>query len=144
MSNVVSGEIDWREVIQHVEAYPDLDVLTAGPVSRRAADRLGTVLDKMLGEAEKDYDLIMIDSPPLLGFAEPLQMAAVVDGVVIVTMAGQTNRNAVASVISSLRRIKSNVIGVVLNSVSEEMSDRYCYYGYYGKYYSKYYKATKE
>jgi Mrp family chromosome partitioning ATPase len=70
-------------------------------------------------------------------------MAAVVDGVVVVTMAGQTNRNAVASVINNLKRIKTNVIGVVLNEVRQDMSDRYYYYGYYGKSYSKYYKPTK-
>jgi capsular exopolysaccharide synthesis family protein len=140
MSTVVSGEVAWREAIQNTETYPQLDVLTAGPASRRAADRLGTVLDKLLAEAEKEYDLIIIDAPPLLGFAEPLQMAAVVDGVVVITTAGQTNRNAVASVLSSLKRIKANVIGVVLNEVHEDMSDRYYYYGYYGNYYSKYYK----
>ena len=144
LATVVSEGIEWREALQKLEAYPDLDVLTAGPASRRAADRLGSVLDKVLAEAEKEYDLVIVDAPPLLGFAEPLQMAAVVDGVVVVTMAGQTNRNAVASVLSSLKRIKTNVIGVVLNEVREDMSDRYYYYGYYGKYYSKYYKPTKE
>ena len=65
------------------------------------------------------------------------------DGVVVITLAGQTNRNAVASVLSSLKRLKTNVIGVALNEVREDMSDRYYYYGYYGKYYSKYYKPTK-
>ena len=70
-------------------------------------------------------------------------MASVVDGVVVVTLAAQTSRNAVASVLNSLKRIKTNVIGVVLNEVHEDMSDRYYYYGYYGKYYSKYYKTMK-
>jgi Mrp family chromosome partitioning ATPase len=102
------------------------------------------VLDKLLGEAEKDYDLIIVDAPPLLGFAEPLQMAAVVDGIVVITMAGQTNRKALESVITSLKRIKTNVVGVVLNEVREDMSDRYYNYGYYGKYYSKYYKPTSD
>ena len=139
---MVAGEMAWGGALRKIEAYPDLDVLTAGPASRRAADRLGTVLDKVLAEAEKHYDLIIVDAPPLLGFAEPLQMAAVVDGVVVITMAGQTNRNAVASVLSSLKRIKTNVIGVVLNEVRQDMSDRYYYYGYHGKYYSKYYKPT--
>jgi capsular exopolysaccharide synthesis family protein len=142
LSTVVSGEVEWRDALQKSETYPDLDILTAGPASRRAADRLGTVLDKLLGEAEKEYDLVIVDAPPLLGFAEPLQMAAVVDGVVVITMAGQTNRKALESVISSLKRIKTNVIGVVLNEVREDMSDRYYNYGYYGKYYSKYYKPT--
>ena len=143
LSGVVSGEVEWRAAIQKSVAYPDLDVLTAGPASRRAADRLGTVLEKLLTEAEKEYDLVVIDAPPLLGFAEPLQIAAVVDGVVVITMAAQTSRDAVASVLSNLKRIKTNVIGVVLNEVREDMSDRYYYYGYYGKYYSKYYKTTK-
>ena len=100
-------------------------------------------MEQILKEAEPEYDLVMVDAPPLLGFAEPLQMAAVVDGVVVVTLAGQTNRNAVASVLSSLNRLKANVIGVALNEVREDMSDRYYYYGYYGKYYSKYYKPTE-
>jgi capsular exopolysaccharide synthesis family protein len=143
MSTVVSGEAEWHDTIQKLDAYPDLDIITAGPASRRAADRLGGVLDKLLAEAEKEYDLVIVDGPPLLGFAEPLQMATVVDGVVVITMAGQTNRNAVASVLNSLRRIKTNVIGVVLNEVRADMSDRYYYYGYYGKYYSKYYKPLK-
>ena len=135
LSTVASGDVEWREVVQKSEAHPDLDVITAGPPSRRAADRLGTVLDGILTESEAEYDLVVIDSPPLLGFAEPLQMAAVVDGVVVITLAGQTNRNAVASVLSSLKRLNANVIGVALNEVREDMSDRYYYYGYYGKYY---------
>jgi len=125
-----------------VEAYPDLDVLTAGPASRRAADRLGVILDKLLSEAEAEYDLVIVDSPPLLGFAEPLQIAAVVDGVVVIALAGHTNRNAVGSVLSSLKRLNANVIGVALNEVREDMNDRYYYYGYSGKSYSKYYKPV--
>ena len=104
LSTVVNGEAEWRDVLQKTEAYPDLDILPAGPASRRAADRLGSVLEKLLTEAEKDYDLVIVDSPPLLGFAEPLQMAAVVDGVVVMTLAAQTSRHAVASVLSSLKR----------------------------------------
>ena len=140
LSSVIKGEVEWREVIRKPESYPDLDVLPAGPASRRAADQLGSILQKVLTEAKSDYDLIVIDSPPLLGFAEPLQMAAIVDGVVVITLAGETDKNAVGSVVNSLRRLKANVIGVALNEVRQDMSDRYYYYGYYGKSYSKYYK----
>jgi capsular exopolysaccharide synthesis family protein len=144
LSSVIHAQIEWREAVQAVEDYPDLAVLPAGPASRRAADRVGGVLEKILKEAKEEYDLIIVDSPPLLGFAEPLQMAAIVDGVVVITVAGQTSKTAVASVLSNLRRLRANVIGVALNEVREDMSDRYYYYGYYGKYYSKYYKPTKD
>jgi capsular exopolysaccharide synthesis family protein len=140
LSSVIKGESGWREALQKTESYPDLDILPAGPASRSAADRLGSTLEKLFVEANPEYDLIVVDSPPLLGFAEPLQMAAVVDGVVVMTLAGQTNRNAVTGVLTSLKRVKANVIGVALNEVRKDMSDRYYYYGYYGKYYSKYYK----
>ena len=142
-STVIADDAEWREVLQKLDAYPDLDILPAGPASRRAADRLGTMLQKVLAEAAAEYDLVIVDSPPMLGFAEGLQMAAVVDGVVVVTLAGQTSKDAVASVLSSLKRVKTNVIGVALNEVHEDMSDRYYYYGYYGKFYSNYHSLAK-
>ena len=68
-----------------------------------------------------------------------LEMATCVDGVVVVTVAGQTNRKAIASVMATLQRLRANVVGLVLNEVTHEMSDSYYYYGYYNKKY-KYYK----
>jgi polysaccharide biosynthesis transport protein len=140
-SNVINGEAKWRELLQTPEGLPHLDVLPAGPPSRRAADGVGTALKQVLAEAADDYDLVICDAPPLLGFAESLQIASLVDGVVVVALAGQTERPAVASVLASLKRLKANVIGLVLNEVRSDMSERYYYYGYYGKYYSRYYKA---
>ena len=140
-SNVVNGEAEWRDLLQNPEGLPHLDVLPAGPPSRRAADGVGEALKRLIKEASEEYDLIMVDAPPLLGFAESLQIAALVDGVVVVALAGQTERTAVASVLQSLKRLKANVIGLALNEVRSDMSERYYYYGYYGKYYSRYYKA---
>jgi capsular exopolysaccharide synthesis family protein len=140
-SNVVNGEAEWRDLLQTPEGLPHLNVLPAGPPSRRAADGVGEVLKRLIAEAGEEYDLIICDAPPLLGFAESLQIAALVDGVVVVALAGQTERTAVASVLQSLKRLKANVIGLTLNEVRADMSERYYYYGYYGKYYSRYYKA---
>jgi len=140
LSNVVNGEAEWRDLLQTPEGLPYLSVLPAGPPSRRAADGIGVTLKGLLAEAVGEYDLVICDAPPLLGFAESLQIAALVDGVVVVALAGQTERTAVASVFSNLRRLKANVIGLALNEVRSDMSERYYYYGYYGKYYSRYYK----
>jgi capsular exopolysaccharide synthesis family protein len=144
LSNVVNGEMEWRDALQKNEALPWLTVLPAGPASRRAADGLGTTLKDLFANAMKEYDLIICDAPPLLGFAESLQIAKLVDGVVVVALAGQTEKTAVASVLTNLRRLKANVIGLALNEVRADMSERYYYYGYYGKYYSRYYKPLKD
>src|SRR5262249_31450511 len=51
LSTVVEGNADWRTVLQKPSAYPYLDVLPAGPASRRAADCLGTTLQTLLSDA---------------------------------------------------------------------------------------------
>ncbi|MCS7026094.1 MAG: polysaccharide biosynthesis tyrosine autokinase [Bryobacteraceae bacterium] len=135
LSNVLLSEISWREALVKPEGLPELDVLPAGPPSRRAADLIGRGLLELLEEAAKEYDLVVLDAPPLLGFAEPLQMATAVDGVVVVTRAGETSRKAVGAVLATLGRLRANVIGLVLNQVHQELSDSYYYYSHYGKYY---------
>jgi succinoglycan biosynthesis transport protein ExoP len=136
LSDVVNGTMHWKEAVQTPYSYPDLDVLSAGPSSRRVADRIGVVLRSILDEAEREYDLVVIDSPPLLGFAEPLEIAALADAVIIVARAGRTNRSAVASVVEQLKRVRANIIGIVLNGVRADMSSQYYYYS--PRYYSHY------
>jgi capsular exopolysaccharide synthesis family protein len=134
LSDVLVSELPWQDAVVKLPNLPSLDVLPAGPTSRRAADLVGRGLQQVLEEASAQYDLVILDAAPLLGFAEPLQMATVVDGVLVVTRAGETSRKAVASVVASLRRLRAAVIGVVLNEVNKEMSDSY-YYGHYSKYF---------
>jgi succinoglycan biosynthesis transport protein ExoP len=141
LSNVLVNDFPWREAILSVPNVPSLSVLPAGSVSRRAADLMGRGLERILEEAARDFDLIILDAPPLLGFPEPLIMATAADGVVIVARAGQTSRKGVASVLTTLTRLRANVLGLVLNEVHREISDTYYYYGYYGKYYKHYNKT---
>ncbi len=134
LSNALLGEIEWRNAVQTIEGVPDLDVLPAGPPSRRAGDLVGRGIVELLESATAEYDLVVLDAPPLLGFAEPLQMATAVDGVVVVARAGQTSRKSVATVLATLNRLRANVVGLVLNQVHKELSDSYYYYGYYRAY----------
>jgi capsular exopolysaccharide synthesis family protein len=138
LSNILLGETNWRDVVLPVPGTMNLEVIPAGPASRRAADIVGASIGDLLEEISREYDLVILDAPPLLGFAEPLQMATGVDGVLIVARAGETNRKSLASVVSTLTRLRANVIGMVLNEVRKGTHDGY-YYGYYG-YYAKYYR----
>jgi Mrp family chromosome partitioning ATPase len=59
-------------------------------------------------------------------------MATAADGVLIITRAGETRRKSVAAVVSTLQRVRANLIGVVLNQVTHTTSeDGYSYYGYH-------------
>lgn len=138
LTDVVTLEQPWRKLVVKHPAEAGLDVLPAGPPSRRASDLIGQVLLPLLEEASRDYDLIIVDAPPLLGFAEPLQMATAVDGVVVVVHAAKTNRRAVISVMQQLKRLRANVLGVVLNRVNPDGSAG----GYSYQSYRKYYQAA--
>jgi polysaccharide biosynthesis transport protein len=142
LTNVLLGEVGWREAVLPVPGIDNLEVLPAGPGSRRAADLVGSQVGDLLDEIARDYDLVILDAPPLLGFAEPLQMSTGVDGILIVARAGETNRKSLASVVATLHRVRANVIGLVLNEVRRDTHDGAYYYGYYGDNYSKYYKPT--
>lgn len=135
LSNVLLGEIGWREARVPCPGVPGLDVLPAGPPSRRAADVFGRRLVELLEEAGGEYDLVLLDAPPLIGFAEPLEMAAAVDGVLVVACAGKTERLAVARVIDTLSRVRAQILGLVLNQVHRGLSDSYSYYSYYRSHY---------
>lgn len=143
LSAVVLNGVPWRKAVTAVPGAPNLFALPTGSASRRAADLIGKVLPQILEEAAAEYDLVIVDAPPALGFPEPLQMATAVDGVAVIALAGQTNRKALASVVATLQRLRANVVGVVLNEITKDVGDSYYYHGYYGKY-SRYYHVQSE
>jgi Mrp family chromosome partitioning ATPase len=91
---------------------------------------VGATLPDVIDDASRLYDLVIVDAPPILGFAEPMQIATIVDGVLIVAVAGETNRKAIGSMLSALRRLKSNVLGIVLNRMTKDSTSGYYYYRY--------------
>ena len=131
------GDAKWSQALFKPEHIGNLDILPAGPPSRRASHLAGGAISDLFDEIEQEYDLVIIDAPPLLGFAEALQMSSCADGVLVVARAGETNRRAVGIVVTTLRRLRVNVLGLVLNEVKRDSSDGYYQYGYVGKYYLK-------
>ncbi len=136
LGGYLQGKAELRDQIQISEATPNLHILTAGTPTRRPDDWLRGRMDGIIESLLEEYQLVVLDAPPLLGFAEPLEMATSVDGVIVVTRAGSTSRKHVASVLEMLNRLRASVLGVVLNQVNQSMSESYSYYGYYGKYYA--------
>lgn len=132
LADALSNGMNWRDKVVTLDALPDLHILTSGPASRRAADLIGQGLPRILAEAASEYDLVIVDAPPALGFPEPLQMATAVDGVIMVARAGETNRKALSAALATLSRLRAHVLGLVLNEVTHQMSDSYYYYNYYG------------
>ena len=132
-SSILDGS-PLKAVSQKVEGYELLDVVVAGTANGKAFDRVGQRVAELLVESSKEYDLIIVDAPPMLGLAEPIQIACVADGVLVIGHAGATNQQAITTVLNTLERVHANVIGLVLNQVRQNMSESYQRYRSYYPY----------
>jgi succinoglycan biosynthesis transport protein ExoP len=132
LADVLERGEEWKDAVVKLESFPFLDLLPAGRASRTAPELVGRGIGKVIEECTNEYDLVILDGPPAIGFAEPLQVATAVDGVIIITRAGQTQQKAVASLIATMKRLRINIVGVVMNQVNRDVTDNYYYYGTYG------------
>jgi succinoglycan biosynthesis transport protein ExoP len=83
---------------------------------------------ELLRELEAAYDYVLIDTPPLLLVTDPLLLAPMVEGIVLVTRAGRDTKPALKSAISMLNKPQIHVLGYVINGASM-MSTYYRYDG---------------
>ena len=144
LSNVLLNDLPWREALLTPEGIPDLDILPAGSVSRRAADLMGSGLQRLLDECSSHYDLIILDAPPLLGFPSRCKWRR--PSTASSSWRAPGRPAAVESRACSPRcaGCAPTWSGWCLNEVHREISDSYYYYGYYGKYYKHYNGRKKE
>ncbi len=115
----------------------NLSILPSGPLPPKPAEIIGS--DRMsflLSFFKRRYDMLIIDTPPILPATDALLLASQTDGVVLVTKANATDRRMVKKVVDQIRNAQANLIGIVLNQVDIKKEG---YYKYYSKYYSKYY-----
>jgi Mrp family chromosome partitioning ATPase len=85
---------------------------------------------ELLPKLREMVDLVIIDSPPVQAVADPLVLAARVDGVVLVVDAGKTARETLRRTVDALGRVGVHLVGVVLNRQTTPLNGYK--YGYYG------------
>jgi len=105
-------------------------------------DLFGTeTFTKLLNTLRRRYDLIILDTPPVLLVSETLTLAQKADCVVMATRWRRTRINAVKMAVASLRKVDSNIIGLVLTRVNLNKRHKYGVgdYSYYARQYGKYY-----
>jgi len=68
----------------------------------------------LIGELRQMFDVVVIDSPPILGLADAVVIASQVDGAVLVMEAGRNYRGNMAAAVERLRKGGTNLLGVVI------------------------------
>ena len=119
-------------------AQANLTILPAGPIPPSPTELLSTMrLQEILAEADQNYDVVLLDTPPILGLADAPLMSALVGGVVFVVEADRGRRGALKAALRRLRAMRPVILGAVLNKFDpNKAGNRYS--EYYGSEYYQY------
>ena len=137
---LTDDELHWRQVVQPVADYPGWSVITAGqrppdPTRLLSSARMQQLVDGLANSG--DFDLIIYDTPPVLGLADAALVAEHLDGLMLLVSLGRVDRGLPKEAIARIRSAGAQLLGVVTNAVKEEggSASSYAYGGYgYGGY----------
>jgi capsular exopolysaccharide synthesis family protein len=142
LSDVLVGKAKVSTSIQQSLQGTALAYLPSGTHAPSPADLLtNRTVKGLLDGLRKFYDWIIIDTPPVGAVAEPLILAPLTDGVVVVTGAEMVPRKAVLHTLERIHDTGARILGVVLNRAQVDKHSYY-YSHYYGHYYGRYYGST--
>lgn len=112
-------------------SVPNLHVLTSGPTLHSGADLLfSTSMPALIARYRNEYDMVLIDTPPMLVMPDARALARAADAVVLVVRAQKTTRSAIQAAYRRFVEDRTPVLGVVLNDWNADSSD-YKYYAAY-------------
>ncbi len=133
LGDVLIGAIPVEDVFLDVPEVPNLVILPAGPASPNPAQLVcSDQMKDLVRSLRRDFDFVVIDSPPILPYADGRALSPLVDGVVFVGRAGVTTREAMVRSMQLLSEVNAApVIEVVLNAADINVPDyRYYKFGY--------------
>jgi capsular exopolysaccharide synthesis family protein len=138
LSEFLSGQATFDEVVDEVVLQSSMngsgsgramDVITAGRTPPNPVDLIESArMEQLLDEAQREYDLLVIDTPPTSIVSDAVPLLKQVSGVIVVSRIGATTRPAVVRLRDQLGNVGARLLGVVVNGVRSGEVD----YGYYG------------
>ena len=137
LSNALSNGMDRAEILSLIKQthVAGLSLLTSGQQlhdSERLWDR--EKVGQVIATLESEFTHVVIDSPPIVPFADSVVLGAEVDGVIIVVQGGKTPQEIVLRSVKLLDAVDAVIVGVMLNNTKLQPLDTY-YQSYCQKYY---------
>ena len=140
LTNYLSGERNTEHLIKTCRELPRLKVITSGPIPPNPAELLSSnEMKNLLQFLRGRYKHIIIDSPPAISFTDAAILSTLVDGVVLVAMAGKSSIHLMRRFKHRLGNIGARIYGVVLNGIKAGSME----YDYYGSGYYEYYSNSE-
>ncbi len=127
LTNVLSGQSSFADCVQET-VVDNVYVISAGPIPPNPAELLATKrMDEVLLEAYELFDIVLVDTPPVLIITDAQILANKCDGVILVIRSEQTEKERALKSKQALEQASGKLLGVILNDkkMNKEM------YGYY-------------
>jgi capsular exopolysaccharide synthesis family protein len=142
LTNYLSGEKNTDLLMKQCPGLPKLKIVTSGPIPPNPAELLSSnEMKNLLQFLKGNFKHVIIDSPPAISFTDAAILSTLVDGVVLVAMAGKSSIHLMKRFKQRLANIGARVYGVVLNGIKSDSVE----YGYYGYGYTyNYYTANED
>lgn len=131
LTNILTDDKDIRKIkITEKNDIPNLYIVTSGPVPPNPAEMLNsTRMRELLEELKKEYDIIIIDTPPVGQVTDAAILSGIVDGTILVLASRETRIDIAKRAKKALKAVNAHIIGTVLTKL--DMSSRsYHYYKY--------------
>ncbi len=135
LTTVLLGEQTLAQALRPVPGHDRLWALGAGAVPGNPAELLsGARARDVFAALAEDFDLVLVDSPPVLPVTDAMILSAYADAALVVVAAGQTRRTELQRTAENFAQAQAPVVGIVLNEVTRQSG----YSGYYSGYGSRY------
>jgi capsular exopolysaccharide synthesis family protein len=140
LTNYLSGEESTDSLLKTYPGLPRLKIITSGPIPPNPAELLSSQeMKNLLQTLRGKYKHVIIDSPPAISFTDAAILSTLVDGVVLVAMAGKSSVHLMRRFKQRLGTIGARVYGVVLNGIKANSME----YDYYNSGYYNYYNPSE-
>lgn len=131
LTNLLMDNLDFKDIVQEVtlSKTATLKVITSGTIRSNPSELLGSeAMFQVMHKLEKSSDIIIFDTPPALAVTDASLISGMADGVLLVTKSGKTSLESLKMTIDLLKSVKSSILGIVLNRVSQKNSKKYYNY----------------
>lgn len=129
LSNMLVDELPLDSLVNKIENLEKLEILTAGNKHVSPTELLNSeAFETFIKQCREEYDVILIDTPPVLSFADASIISKVVDGVLLVIAAHETKKATIVEAKKNLDKVGASVIGVILTKVKFKKNANYYRY----------------
>lgn len=136
LSNYLTSDIELKDVVVKTST-PNLYMLPAGPLPNDPSGVLGSSrMAQLLSEVNKRFDIVLFDSPPVLGVSDASLLVSKVDATLVVLQPSKMPLKALLRMRSIIQNVGGQIMGLVMNNVDISSDSQYQYYTTYYSYYS--------